>query len=439
MTESLVGGAAAAPLSLRATAVAASAVIRVARQLLSDLEGGRRIDAALLRSAMEAAFSASDATRAWNWKTAYDAWEAAIVLFLWRHGAGMRAKAMSPAAMLPMLMRSTRLLPTHTRRSQESKSLQQFSTPVGSAFVASIAAAITPADVVLEPSTGTRLLAVFAELAGASLVLNEFAESRVGTPRRCARPADDDAESAVRFCRGWFLGDCTGAGKGRQIAGSLLGNWLKGRRRAVFKLIEDARRDWLALGIERLLVTPLSRSRQGAPIRLAEGVLFATYATLRIDDRGGKLSRARQIVRWWGSDFDGVIVFDESHAGVGGKGVRGDQAASQQRRAGPTLQHAVTSRLEPDAAFVVLMGGRTVLDFAEGLQLRRIRAIGAYCIELTGFNDMVRDRPRAYRLFGEIISWKLRMFEPTDANGVDVLAKVLDQYPLERIVEREAA
>ncbi|HEY1076218.1 MAG TPA: strawberry notch family protein, partial [Fontimonas sp.] len=131
--------------------------------------------------------------------------------------------------------------------------------------------------------------------------------------------ARDDAENAVRFRRGWFLGDGTGAGKGRQVAGILLDNWLKGRRRAVWvsksdKLIEDAQRDWSALGMERLLVTPLSRFRQGTRIRLAEGVLFTTYATLRTDERGEKLSRVRQIVEWLGSDFDGVIVFDESHA-----------------------------------------------------------------------------------------------------------------------------
>ena len=46
--------------------------------------------------------------------------------------------------------------------------------------------------------------------------------------------APDDAENAVRFRRGWFLGDGTGAGKGRQVAGILLDNWLKGRRRAVW-------------------------------------------------------------------------------------------------------------------------------------------------------------------------------------------------------------
>jgi predicted RNA methylase len=180
MTESLAGGAAAAPLSMRATALVASAVVRAARQLLTDLERSHRIDAAVLRGAMEAAFGVSDAAGAWNWKMAYDACEAATVLFLRRYGAAMRAKATSPAAMLPMLMRITSLLPAQTRRSLESESLQQFSTPIGLAFVASRAAAITPADVVLEPSAGTGLLAILAELDGASLVLNEFADSRAG-------------------------------------------------------------------------------------------------------------------------------------------------------------------------------------------------------------------------------------------------------------------
>jgi predicted RNA methylase len=178
MTETLVGGG-AVQLPIRATAIVASAVVKAARQLLTDLERSRRVDAAV-RNAMEAAFAASDTTGAWNWKTAHDACEAATVLFLRRYGAAMRAKAVLPAAMLPMLLRITSLLPTQTRRSEESESLQQFSTPIGLAYVASVAAAITPADVALEPSAGTGLLAILAEVAGASLILNEFAESRAG-------------------------------------------------------------------------------------------------------------------------------------------------------------------------------------------------------------------------------------------------------------------
>jgi hypothetical protein len=95
--------------------------------------------------------------------------------------------------------------------------------------------------------------------------------------------------------------------------------------------------------------------------------------------------------------------------------------------------------LTPDAAFAALLGGRTVLDLADHLKLRRVRVMGAHRIELSGFSDTMRDRLRAYGLFGEIISWKLRMFVPTDTTGVGVLAKVLERYPVERIDEREAA
>ena len=186
--------------------------------------------------------------------------------------------------------------------------------------------------------------------------------------------AADDQDGAVDFRCGWFLGDGTGAGKGRQVAGILLDNWLKGRRRAVWvsksdKLIEDAQRDWSALGQERLLVTPLSRFRQGTPIRLEQGILFTTYATLRSDERGSKVSRVQQIVDWLGADFDGVIIFDESHAmqnAAGSKGERGDQAASQQGRAGLRLQHAL-----PDArvVYVSATGATTVHNLAYAQRL----------------------------------------------------------------------
>jgi hypothetical protein len=97
------------------------------------------------------------------------------------------------------------------------------------------------------------------------------------------------------------------------------------------------------------------------------------------------------------------------------------------------------ANLSPDDAFTALMAGKTVLDLSEGLQLRRVRVMGANRIELTGFTDAMRERLSAYGLFHEIISWKLRMFIPTDATGAAILAKVMERYPLSRICEREAA
>jgi hypothetical protein len=99
----------------------------------------------------------------------------------------------------------------------------------------------------------------------------------------------------------------------------------------------------------------------------------------------------------------------------------------------------VTSSLTSDAAYAALIEGRTILDLAEGLQLRRVRVMGANRIELTGFTDAMRDRLRAYGLFSEIISWKLRFFVPVGAMGPEITGKLLDRFPVERIGEREAA
>ena len=100
---------------------------------------------------------------------------------------------------------------------------------------------------------------------------------------------------------------------------------------------------------------------------------------------------------------------------------------------------AGTPTLSPDDAFTALIDGKTILDLAEGLQLRRVRVMGANRIELTGFTEPMRDRLRAYGLFREIISWKLRLFVPADATGPAILAKVLERYPLARIADRAAA
>ena len=204
-----VAADAAAPLPIASGSVAkAAAIAKAAQLLLLHLERGQRIDATILRAAMESAFGASDADGGWDWKTAYDACEAATVLFVRKFGPAMRARAASPAAMLPMLAKIASLLPTHTRRSEESEALQQFSTPIMLGLAASAAAAITPDDIVLEPSAGTGLLAILAELSGASLVLNELAETRaellsllfpgIAVTRFDAAQIDDHLDTSIK-------------------------------------------------------------------------------------------------------------------------------------------------------------------------------------------------------------------------------------------------
>ena len=650
-----------------------SGLIHAATLLAQLLGQGRAIDTRALRSAMETAFCGSDAEGAWAWKDAYEACEAAQVMFLRKFGGAMRTRAGSAAAMLEMMTRLAGRLPTQTRRSEESEQFQQFSTPLALGFVAAETAMLTASDLVLEPSAGTGMLAIFAELAKARLALNEIAETRAGllgrlfrdtavsrhnaeqihdrldpairpsvvlmnppfsaSPQMSVRfaeaairhvrsafarlaeggrlvaitghnlvpdnpacrdsflelqqkgrvvftapiagkayarhgttfetrltvidriPAEDprsfpsspgiaadaaelldqvsrlvparlpiaapapsssptmfltrpapaarpkpaapqlalvkrtglapdvaelaydtcdwtsgdtrftaclyegyalqsvriadakphptklvqsaamaavapprlgyrphlpprllstgilsdaqiesviyagdahaghlsgaytvdetydlvsaapaDATNAVRFRRGWFLGDGTGAGKGRQVAAIILDNWLKGRKRALWisksdKLIEDAERDWTAIGGYRSDIVPLSRFRQGAAIALGEGILFTTYATLRTQAKGDKASRVQQIIDWLGREFDGVVVFDEAHAmanAAGDKSERGEKKPSQQGQAGLRLQHALH---DARILYVSATGATTVQNLAYAARL----------------------------------------------------------------------
>ncbi len=647
----------------------AECLISAAELLMPLLEAGRPIDAQMLRSSMENAFGASDTDGAWVWKDAYEAVEIAQILMLTKYGAAMKRQAGSPSHFLAMIQKLAVLAPTHTRRSEDSQKLQQFSTPLPLSVIAAEAANILSTDVILEPSAGTGMLAIFGQIAGAKLALNELAETRHGIlanlfpnaslsnhdaasiddrldrsiqpsiilmnppfsvalnvdgrfkqatsqhvlsalsrlapggrlvlisgagfnpsskafqstfkriaetssivfscpvagkvfakhgttidtrltvldkhksgdpgstinpdfflpisetaeallnaiklhcPERCSehvlanspkasvlsirdaarketqalaterakhpfdnaktikldylpkvwsdpsgsmtdavyedyqlqaftiedatphptalvqsaamasvappmpkhRPvllesiidegilsgpqlesviyagdahathlkglfkhggidgqlvaAREDDEDTFQLRKGWFLGDGTGCGKGRQVAGIILDNWMNGRKRSLWisksdKLLEDAVRDWMAIGGRESDIVPLAKFRQGSEIKLKEGILFVTYATLRSAERqhdgAVKASRLSQVVDWLGEDFDGVIAFDEGHAmanAAGEKSDRGDKKASQQGIAGLALQNKV-----PDARVVYVSAtGATVV------------------------------------------------------------------------------
>ena len=169
-----------------------TALLAAATALLPELEAGRALDAKTLREAMSAAFGAGDTQGAWVWKDAYEATEAAIVLFIQRYGRLMRREAGAGPGSAAAHARhagrpwsAERLEPPQTRRSEEQLALQQFSTPLPLAYAALQAAAIRPGDIVLEPTAGTGMLAVMAECAlgkhaGGALHLNEIAAVRAG-------------------------------------------------------------------------------------------------------------------------------------------------------------------------------------------------------------------------------------------------------------------
>ena len=178
MSNSPLAGASTRLLASARSDQTARSIIDAAQDLLGHLAAGRRIDSNAIRTAMQSAFGASDASGAWDWKTAYEAVEVAQLLFMRRYGPAIHARTADPFERLKLVERIARLAPTQTRRSEEMVQYQQFSTPLGFAWVAGFAAALQPGELVLEPSAGTGLLAIQAELGGAQLALNEVADTR---------------------------------------------------------------------------------------------------------------------------------------------------------------------------------------------------------------------------------------------------------------------
>ncbi|MCC6775623.1 MAG: strawberry notch family protein [Hyphomicrobiales bacterium] len=93
-----------------------------------------------------------------------------------------------------------------------------------------------------------------------------------------------DGETARR--RGFFVGDGTGVGKGREIAGIILDNWQQGRTKAAWvsekrKLLNDAKRDWTGLGQDGNLIFNVGKTKTGEPIKADRGIGFITYDTLK--------------------------------------------------------------------------------------------------------------------------------------------------------------
>lgn len=197
-----------APLAAPVSIGGAPAILQAANLLLPSIERGKPITAGALGAAMSESFGGTDAEGFWVWKDAYEALEAAQVLFIRKFGPAMLARSTSPQGPLAMMMKVAQLAPTHTRRSEQSQAMQQLSTPLPFAFVAAHAAAITSCDLVLEPSAGTGLLAVHAEIARGSLTLNELAATRADllgllfpwatTFRHDAAHIDDHLDAAIQ-------------------------------------------------------------------------------------------------------------------------------------------------------------------------------------------------------------------------------------------------
>src|SRR5260370_8458143 len=84
---------------------------------------------------------------------------------------------------------------------------------------------------------------------------------------------------------GFFVGDGTGVGKGRVLAGIIADNWNQQRQRAIWlsvnnDLLESARRDLTDLGLARISLSRINDYPPAGEIALPRGLIFSSYSSL---------------------------------------------------------------------------------------------------------------------------------------------------------------
>jgi predicted RNA methylase len=137
-------------------------------RLVPHLTAGEKIGRRIVNHAMEEATGCTSASGVWSQRDSFQMLEMAVLRWL----AGQLIPSSAKQA-LSFLNNLEARLPTQTVRSEEQVEHQHFSTPLGLAWLAAHLADIQPDDVVLEPSAGTGMLAVWARHA-ARLHLNEI-------------------------------------------------------------------------------------------------------------------------------------------------------------------------------------------------------------------------------------------------------------------------
>lgn len=95
--------------------------------------------------------------------------------------------------------------------------------------------------------------------------------------------------------------------------------------------------------------------------------------------------------------------------------------------------------LPKEDAWRLLNAGEVILHLAEGQVLKRVRAMNDWRIELAGFDGLGVARLKSLGLISEIVSWKLRLYVPAGAVGVDVFGRLLERFPIQQVSDRKAA
>uniref|UniRef100_A0A0R3RFZ8 AAA_34 domain-containing protein n=1 Tax=Elaeophora elaphi TaxID=1147741 RepID=A0A0R3RFZ8_9BILA len=202
---------------------------------------------------------------------------------------------------------------------------------------------------------------------------------------------------------GYLIGDGAGVGKGRTIACIIFENYLLGRKRSIWLSVStdlryDAERDLRDIGAKNIKVYALNKFKYskigGKENDVKKGCIFATYSSLIGECRSAKVkyrTRLKQLIQWFGQDYDGVIVLDECHRAKnlvptsGSKPTKTGRSVMELQKALPNARivyASATGATEPrNMAYMTRIGlwgqGQAFREFSDFINAVEKRGVGA--------------------------------------------------------------
>ncbi|VDO24443.1 unnamed protein product [Haemonchus placei] len=203
---------------------------------------------------------------------------------------------------------------------------------------------------------------------------------------------------------GYLIGDGAGVGKGRTVAAIIFENYLLGRKRSIWLSVSsdlkfDAERDLRDIGAGNIMVYALNKLKYAKISgkengNIKKGVIFATYSSLIGECRGARVkyrSRLKQLIQWFGVDYDGVIILDECHRAknlvpsTGAKPTKTGRMVLELQKALPNARvvyASATGATEPrNMAYMTRLGlwgaGQAFPEFVNFINAVERRGVGA--------------------------------------------------------------
>jgi hypothetical protein len=187
----------------------------------------------------------------------------------------------------------------------------------------------------------------------------------------------------------YLLGDGTGFGKGRCLAGVIIDNYNQQRRRTLWlsisnQLLESTRRDINDLNAPHIPLHQLNEWDVNDAIDFGDGVIFCSYNTLIAKSKVTDKTRMQQLIEWLGDS--GLVIFDECQRAQHALATSQGEAT----QTGTAVLEIQDHDLRPDLRFVY-SSATSVVEVSHICYMSRLGLWGPQTSFPTGFEEFMSE------------------------------------------------